>query len=408
MENGKFTNYAATENNPRYAAFIKRDSETPCESGDCRTPFERDYTRILHSTAYRRLKHKTQVFYNIESDHVCTRMEHVLHVESAAYTIAKNLGLNAELTRAIAMGHDIGHAPFGHYGEKVINELCQKYTGKKFRHESNGLYLADNIELLSDRENVYKNLNLCYAVRDGILCHCGESDKNQLLPRAELGELYSLSGSAEPATYEGCAVKLSDKIAYLGRDIEDAIYLRFLSREDVKKLSDAIELKKGESVNTGSIMSVFISDVCRSSSPEKGICLSQKNSEKLNEIKKFNYKYIYDNERFAPFKRYARLVIEELFEALYSCYKGESAAEGLKSAKGKYPFLISEFENFMYKYCDDKYIKDHKISLGGTYRNKKAYGFVNTEKIYAAAVLDFIAGMTDRYAVKAFNELITY
>ena len=410
MNDKKFTNHAATENNPRYAAFIGRESEqkAPCGETDCRTPFERDYTRILHCTAYRRLKHKTQVFYNIESDHICTRIEHVLHVESAAYTIANNLGLNADLTRAIAMGHDVGHAPFGHYGEKIISDLFKKYVGKKFRHENNGLYLVDNIELLPDRQDVYKNLDLTYAVRDGMLCHCGESDKNELLPREELCDLYTLGDFAEPATFEGCVVKLSDKIAYLGRDIEDAINLGFLTRENVKTLSETIELKKGESVNTGSIMSGFISDVCLSSSPEKGICLSRENSEKLNEIKKFNYKYIYGNERFAPFMRYAKLVLEEIFGALYSCYKSGSVAEGFSAAKEKYPVLISEFEDYVYKYCDDEFIKDNGIDLKRKYLNKKVYGSLKTEKVFAVAVLDFIAGMTDRYAVKSFNELITY
>ena len=130
MMKNDFSHVAATPENPLYAEFIRRGDNLYSEKGEIRSPFARDYTRVLHSTAYRRLKHKTQVFYNIENDHICTRMEHVLHVESAAYTIAKRLRLNDELTRAIAMAHDLGHAPFGHHGERIIGRLYEEYLGK--------------------------------------------------------------------------------------------------------------------------------------------------------------------------------------------------------------------------------------------------------------------------------------
>ena len=125
MMKNDFSHVAATPENPLYAELIRRGDNLYSEKGEIRSPFARDYTRVLHSTAYRRLKHKTQVFYNIENDHICTRMEHVLHVESAAYTIAKRLRLNDELTRAIAMAHDLGHAPFGHHGERIIGRLYE-------------------------------------------------------------------------------------------------------------------------------------------------------------------------------------------------------------------------------------------------------------------------------------------
>lgn len=409
----KFAEFAATENNPKYFALTMRERKFDGESPtDYRTPFERDYTRILHSQAYRRLKHKTQVFYNIESDHVCTRMEHVLHVESASYTIAKRLGLNEELTRAIAMGHDIGHAPFGHEGEKIIEGIYKVFFGEdaRFWHEKNGLYFADEVELLPDRKNVYGNLNLTYAVRDGIISHCGETDENGLFPREELIDLtdFTEAGKFASATFEGCAVKLSDKIAYLGRDIEDAVNLGFLSKKDLKELSGIVKLRGGEAINTGVIMGDFIADVCESSSPERGITLSAENFKKLTAIKTFNYEKIYKNERFEPFKRYASLVLNEIFDALFSCYNDGVVFEGLGKKEKFYPKLIKDFKGYIAKYTEEKTLDKSGYKLEEKFENKKIYGALADEKTYAKAVLDFISGMTDRYAVNGFNELITY
>lgn len=156
MAKGIFQNEATTENNPKWEELIKRPSNLYSRNDDIRTPFARDYTRILHSMAYRRLKHKTQVFFNINNDHICTRMEHVGHVESVSSTIANYLGLNCELTKAIAIGHDLGHAPFGHQGETVIKKLCEEYLEEPFWHERNGLHFVDEIELLEDNYKVSK------------------------------------------------------------------------------------------------------------------------------------------------------------------------------------------------------------------------------------------------------------
>ena len=135
-----FNDVSMTPTNPKWSDMTQRPSELYNRSDDIRSPFARDYTRILHSMAYRRLKHKTQVFFNIDNDHICTRMEHVSHVESVSNTIANNLGLNTELTRAIAMGHDLGHAPFGHHGETIITNLCKQYISDDmtFWHERTG------------------------------------------------------------------------------------------------------------------------------------------------------------------------------------------------------------------------------------------------------------------------------
>lgn len=413
MMKNDFSHVAATPENPLYAEFIRRRDNLYSEKGEIRSPFARDYTRVLHSTAYRRLKHKTQVFYNIENDHICTRMEHVLHVESAAYTIAKRLRLNDELTRAIAMAHDLGHAPFGHHGERIIGRLYEEYLGKKFWHERNGLYFADKVELLPDHENVYRNLNLTYAVRDGIISHCGELDKNGIMPRKELIDLndFTKPGQFEPATFEGCVVKLSDKIAYVGRDIEDALNLGFLSEDSLIALQKIVGLKRDEAVNTSTIMSNMILDVCKVSTPETGICLSEAMSDKLNKIKQFNSEYIYKNARFAPFNKYAELVIGEIFDTLYSCFDGGDVANGLARKKETYPSLLTEFCDYVAKYCDEDFSavtgKD-KRKKEERYCNEKIYANIGDRTVYAQAVLDYIAGMTDRYAVKCFNELITY
>lgn len=402
MENKKFIGFAATEGNPLYEKLTARQSELYTSPKEIRSPFARDYTRILHCTAYRRLKHKTQVFYNIESDHVCTRMEHVSHVASVSNTIAKYLGLNDELTDAIACGHDLGHAPFGHQGEEIINKLCEKYLGSSFWHEKNGLYITDNVELLPDHYGNYVNLDLTYAVRDGIVAHCGESDVCNLFPRKEFIDLNDFEKGNSPVTFEGCVVKISDKIAYVGRDIEDAITLGFLTEKDVKDLSAIVRPKDGTMVNTGSIMSDMITDICMESNPEKGIGLSEKSAEILKKIKDFNYKRIYGNERFDTFKKYSELVITELFYALFGCYNGGDVFAGLAAKKDRYPLLINEFTGYISKYVS--------IRGGGfeKYKNKKIYENISDEKVFIKAALDYVAGMTDRFAVDTFNELITY
>ena len=226
----EFEKYATNENNPKWQNSIKREKEIYKRKNDIRSEFERDYNRILHCNAYRRMKHKTQVFFSPENDHICTRIEHVMHVESVSYTIAKYLGLNTELTKAIATGHDIGHSPFGHEGERILSQISERDIGEKFWHERNGMEFVDKIELLEDINKNKQNLNLTYAVRDGIISHCGEIDENCLKPREENINLnnYKVPNQYSPYTWEGCVVKISDKISYLGRDIEDAISLGIL------------------------------------------------------------------------------------------------------------------------------------------------------------------------------------
>ena len=176
-------NVSTTEHSPKWKNIIKRENELYSRGNDIRSDFERDYTRIIHSLAFRRMKHKTQVFFSPENDHICTRMEHVILVESISDTISSYLGLNTKLTKAIAMAHDIGHSPFGHQGEKILSEISQKEIGKTFWHERNGMEMVDKIILLEDDKQQLQNLNLTYGVKDGIISHCGEIDENGLKHR---------------------------------------------------------------------------------------------------------------------------------------------------------------------------------------------------------------------------------
>ncbi len=185
----KFLSVCMNEASSKWQDAIKRDEFLYGRKNEFRSEFNRDYTRILHSRAYRRLKHKTQVFFATRNDHVCTRIEHVAHVSSVSYTIAKRLGLNTELAMAIATGHDLGHPPFGHAGEKVIRKICESELGISFWHECNSLYFVDNIETLLNDHGKHENLKLTYAVRDGIIPHCGEVDENSIFPRNEVIDL---------------------------------------------------------------------------------------------------------------------------------------------------------------------------------------------------------------------------
>ena len=384
MTKGKFKSVAATSKNDNWEKLTARTVDLYSREDDVRSPFARDYTRILHSLAYRRLKHKTQVFFNIDNDHICTRMEHVAHVESVSHTIAKSLGLNDELTKAIAMGHDLGHALFGHQGESVISELSKKYLGEKFWHERNGLRFVDKIELLEDNYKKSKNLDLTYAVRDGIISHCGEVDANGLIPRDDLIDLadFTNPGQYQPATWEGCVVKISDKIAYVGRDIEDAINLGFLNDRTKNDLLKMARANDENVLNTTVIMHNLIIDICENSTPEKGICLSPRFLEQINSIKDFNYKHIYGHERLVPFKEYSKLVINQIFDVLKKTYDGRHSWSLIKDKKKYYPLLMSSFDKWLARYCCVDIIPEGELlEIALNCENEKIYGKLEDEKI---------------------------
>lgn len=407
MGKGNFKSVAATGKNEM---LIKRKGDLHQRKNEIRSPFARDYTRILHSLAYRRLKHKTQVFFNIENDHICTRMEHVAHVESISSTIARYLGLNTELTKAISIGHDLGHAPFGHHGEKIIRELTGKYLGYEFWHEKNGLRFVDEIELLENDYRVYKNLNLTYAVRDGIISHCGELDENGLKPRNDFLDLnqFNKPGEYQPITWEGCIVKVADKIAYIGRDIEDALCLGFLSDEVQNLLTVMARVHDERALNNTVIIQNLIMDICKSSSPEDGIRLSDNYFKQINEIKRFNYQYIYDHPRLRAFKDYAAMIIRNIFNTLLEAYDGSHTWNKLNELKSS-PTLVSSFSKWLARYCNKEIVPKGELKdLSLRCENTKIYSDLETEEIYIQAILDYIAGMTDRFAIKIFNEFLVY
>ena len=397
----KFENYAATASNPKWSYMITREMPLYKRNNDLRDEFQRDYTRIIHSNSYRRLKHKTQVFFSPENDHICTRIEHVTHVESISYTIAKYLGLNTDLTRAISVAHDLGHSPFGHEGEKILSEISKKDLGKPFWHERNGLEFVDNVELLEDSNKYMQNLNLTYAVRDGIISHCGEIDENCIKPRNEYIDLnnYIYPNEFAPYTWEACVVKISDKISYICRDIEDAITLGILD-EHVNELFELLNItSENEQINNTIIINNLIHDLCENSSPEKGLCFSRKALDLMNKIKEFNYKNIYFAERIKPSVRYFNLVINEIYNILKSTYNGLNTLDNLTNFSKTYPKLGKSFTEFLYNYYDFGNRKDLK--------NKVLFSLDN-EKDYYQAIIYYISGMTDNFAIEIYNEIIHF
>lgn len=229
-------------------------------------------------------------------------------------------------------------------------------------------------------------------------------------PRDELIDLnnFNYPGQYSLATWEGCVVKISDKIAYIGRDIEDAITLGFLNEKAQNELRKFAQINDEKAMNSTVIMHNLIIDICENSSPEKGICLSDKLLDQLDTIKKYNYEHIYTNKRFETFKKYAELVLNQLFDTLFDQYDGRHTFNNLESIKKYYPSFVHSFETWLARYCDFDidFPELQKIAL--MCENTKIYGMLDTKEIYAQAVIDYISGMTDRFAVKSFNELITY
>lgn len=411
MKQAQFNECAATPDNANWELLTSRKSNLYSRPDDIRSPFARDYTRILHSMAYRRLKHKTQVFYNIDNDHICTRMEHVSHVESVSSTIARSLGLNEELTQAISIGHDLGHAPFGHQGETVIKELSDVFLHKNFWHEKNGLRFVDEIELLEDNYSIFKNLDLTYAVRDGIVSHCGEVDQNGLHPRNISISLddFDLPGKYQSITWEGCVVKIADKIAYLGRDIEDAINLGLLDQTAQKQLLHMAQANDEHVMNTTVIMHNLIIDICENSTPDQGICLSTKFNQQLIDLKAFNYANIYKHKRLVPYQHYSDLVIKELFNYLSGLFDGKHTWDPLNENRNFTPLIIASFEKWLARFCDPVIVPMGELKrIALSCENEKIYKNLGTPEIYYQAIIDFISGMTDRFAIELFNELLEY
>ena len=414
MKEKKFDGYGMFEQHPDYQKAIKRCANIYQRRYDLRSEFARDYTRIIFSQAYRRLKHKTQVFFAVEDDHVCTRSEHVNLVESISYTIAHQLGLNTELTKAIAVGHDLGHAPFGHGGETILTQIAQSHQLDRFWHEKNSLHFVDHIELLEDNQHNQYNLNLTYAVRDGIISHCGEMNQKNIIKREEYIDLnnYTKAGLYNPYTWEGCVVKMSDKIAYLARDIEDALRLKVLKQTKVDKLklliNNVCKEYKFTAINNGTIVNYFIQDVCKNSNLSDGIALSDEAHEIMKIIMKFNYENIYLIDRLKIHANYVKLILNSIFDFLLKYdklakEKNTNIIDELLKDRDNYPQIIDSFICWLEKYSKITGMKRPEI-----YQNKIIYDFTKDDKAIIRCIIDYLSGMSDEYIIKIFNELISF
>ena len=312
--------------NPR-ASFADQSKGRPRyeepREGDVRTCFQRDVDRIVHSKAFRRLMHKTQVFLQPEGDHYRTRMTHTLEVTRIARTITLALGLNEDLAEAIAMGHDLGHTPFGHAGEDALSRCL----GKPFRHNEQSLRVVD--VLAKDG----RGLNLTHEVRNGILCHTGDP---------------------WPSTLEGMVVRRSDQIAYVNHDIDDAIRAGILTNDDIPEaITDVLGHSHRDRINT------LVIDAISTSREAGEICLSPDVDKALRDLRSFMFERVYRNPVAKSEERKAKDMLQRLFEYYFTHPEA----------------LPEDFQP--------------QMSFEGLERT----------------VCDYIAGMTDNYAIDKFNEI---
>lgn len=340
-----------------------------------RGEYFRDQTAIIHSMAFRRLKHKTQVFFAPENDHVCTRIEHVLHVATIGSTICKGLNkqgweLNPDMAYAIGLGHDLGHAPFGHSGEDALNRKLK--STHPFMHEINSYrvveYLANNGD----------GLNLTYGVKDGIINHNGESFEQYLTPFQGVHNLDDIKDRKQIASsYEGCIVRFSDKIAYLGRDIEDALTADFITLNDIpEKIRRDIGTKNGEIIN------MLILDLIENTRKQNKIGFSDEMFEKLKILKNFNYERIYNHPIISQYSTMCEKILEDLFDYLSDLF-----------TKNTYNIDF---------YLDRSILFDQRF---GRFLNhmKTFYEGQNTDN--EQIICDYISGMTDSYALEAIHQI---
>lgn len=309
------------------AAFSDRSTGRPRpepeREEEVRTCFQRDTDRIVHSKAFRRLMHKTQVFLNPEGDHYRTRMTHTLEVTRIAKTVTRALGLNEDLAEAIAMGHDLGHTPFGHAGEAALTECW----GRPFRHNEQSLRVVDILE--KDGQG----LNLCNEVREGIVGH---------------------TGPVIPKTLEGQIVRRADQIAYVNHDIDDAIRAGILTAEDIPRDIAAI---LGE--NQRDRINTLVCDMIFTSREAGSICMTQEIQKALADLRSFMFARVYHNP----------------------VAKGEES-----KAKDMLQMLF-------------RFYVDHPEQLPADFQPQLSFDGLGR------TVCDYIAGMTDNYAIEKFNEI---
>ena len=403
VNQGLFREVRACENNPKWQSFITRLSALYKKPNDLRSEFTRDFHRIVYTENFRTLKGKTQVDL-IKTDHICTRGEHVELVSYIARDISKALGLNEELAEAIAMGHDIGHTPFGHEGERCLKALMKSHNidNGNFWHERNGLRVVDKIATVEGIDGSQRNLNLTYAVRDGIIFHCGEVDQNGLRPRSEILDLSSVTerGKYEPYSWEGCVVKISDKIAYLGRDLEDALNTGSLSKENyvlLQKKCENILGKEIPALNQSFLIDHFVYDLVKHSNPNDGLRFSEETLKLMSFLRTYNTEKIYLPVN-SSYHDHTLAVFNSIFDNLHELYNDGNPLPILKEKKQCYPKLASTFSNYLDKYSDINPIRSKK------HANEVIYSIKNKDA-YKRAIVDFIAGMTDKFATDCHEEV---
>lgn len=339
--------------------WLKEDEE------DIRPIFFRDIDRIIHSSGYARYIDKTQVYSFVQNDHITRRVLHVQLVSKIARTIGRSLRLNEDLIEAMALGHDIGHTPFGHKGESILNEICKEENIGAFCHN------AQSVRELQTMEG----LNISLQTLDGILAHNGEilinkytynPQKTREEFEEELKRTFqtdNYSKQIRPMTLEGCVVRLSDVIAYIGRDIEDAIKVGVITREDIPK-----EITEILGDTNSNIVDALIKDVIINSYDKPYLMFSEEVFEKLIKLKDWNYKTIYESDMAN--KNYEK--IDKLFKPLYNKY-------------------LEKLQNGEYKTLE-----------GEDFSEKNLYEFIrkmneNEDFNIKRAVIDYIAGQTDKF-----------
>ncbi len=338
------------------------------ENNDLRPPFSHDADRIIYSLAFSRYLNKTQVFTYQKHDHLTKRMTHVIYVSKIARTIGRSLNLNEDLIEAAALGHDLGHTPFGHVGEKILNDLAQKYHLGSFNHN------VHSVRLLKDIENYGQGLNISVQVLDAILCHNGEMALGKYEPVKKTPEQFlkeyeasytdpAILAKMRPMTLEGCVVRISDLIAYLGRDIEDAVRLNLINYADIPK-----QIKKTLGTTNSQIISTIINDIITHSSNKPYIELSPEIFKAIVALKKFNYEHIYNLAYTKQEKKQMAADFSLLFKTLLKDLKGMNKRSAIVKY---YEVMVPRYQN------------------------------QPLERI----VLDYIAGMTDDYFAKQVNKI---
>ena len=338
---------------------------------DFRTPFFRDIDRIIYTLAFVRYSDKTQVFSFKENDHLTKRMIHIQYVAKIARTIGRALGLNEDLIEAASLGHDLGHTPFGHVGEAILNEISLENNEGYFNHN------VHSVRLLMYIENYGKGLNITLQTLDAIMCHNGEfasqmyevkkKSKEEFLKEYE--SCYKDRAAIKklrPMTLEGAVVRISDLIAYLGRDIEDAKRMGLIDFSDIP-----LNIKENLGTSNREIVNTIVMDIINNSIGKDYIKLSDNVFKSIVELKKFNYENIYYKAYTEEEKDKLKLMLNTLFN--------------------KY---MKDLEN---NNTDSNIIKSFLANMSDEYKNSNSN---------ARIVIDYIAGMTDDYTLREYNNYL--